>query len=274
MACFQGNIFSRSLSMETQLYVSLPQDGRRYLGNGRPKTLILLHGISDNASGWARRSQADYFADKYGIAIVMPEVQRSFYQDMRFGLKYYSYIAKELPDLIGDMFNISTKYEDMMVAGLSMGGYGALRVAFGNPERFSVCGAFSAACDITSAINNREFAKGVDIGYNLPNELVAMFGTDFVLPDDCDLYKLVAKVSKGTVKPRLYQACGTEDFTYQMNLDFAKVCRTLPLDFLFEEWAGLHDWDFWNVALEKMLQHFLGEPTIQAQGMNLKEFQK
>ena len=258
MAFFQGNIFSKSIGMETQLYVSLPQDGRRYVSNKLPKSLILLHGISDNASGWARRSQLDYFAEKFGIAVFVPEVQRSFYQDMTYGGKYYSYIAEELPQLISSMFNCSTKREDMMVAGLSMGGYGAIRVAFGSPERFSMCGAFSAACDLSGMLKDREFWKGQgDIGDNIVNEFIASFGPEFTLPDECDLYKLVKRVSEQDIRPSLYMTCGHDDFIHNMSLDFSRFCETLPLDFTYEEWPGIHDWDFWNPSLEKMLAHFL-----------------
>ena len=261
MAFFQGNIYSKAIGMETQLYVSMPQDGRRYCTGKLPKTLILLHGISDNASGWARRSQADYFAEKYGIAVFIPEVQRSFYQDMRYGGAYYTYISAELPKMIGDMFNVSVKRDDMMVAGLSMGGYGAIRIAFGRPDIFAYCGAFSAACDIKSMMDNRETLKGIgDFGYNFVNELAAALGTNFKLPMDSDLFNLVEEVSKGPVKPKFYLACGTEDFFYQMNVDFSVYCNSLPVDIKYEEWPGIHDWDFWNVALERMLKYFLGVP--------------
>lgn len=261
MAFFHGNIFSKSIGMETQLYVSMPHDGRQYKGDGNPKTLLLLHGISDNASGWARRSQADYFADKYGISIFIPEVQRSFYQDMCYGGKYYTYISSELPDLIRKMFKVSTEREDLMVAGLSMGGYGAMRVAFGAPDRFSICGAFSAGCDMKTLLQKREEFVGVgDTGDNLINEFIAAFGPDFMLSDDSDLYKLVEKVSRQSEKPSLYHTCGTEDFIYPMNAEFAKFCKQLPLTYTYEEWPGLHDWDFWNPSLEKFLKHFVPIP--------------
>ncbi len=248
--------------METQIYVTLPQDGRRYEAKTPPKSLMLLHGISDNASGWARRSQADYFADRYGIAVLIPEVQRSFYQDMRYGEAYYTYVSDELPRLAGELFHLSQKREDRMVAGLSMGGYGAIRVAFSRPDLFGCCGAFSAGSDLQAIVDHREQMNGTgDIGFNFPNELIGVFGNDVILPEDADLYRLLGKCSKLTVKPGLYLACGTEDIVYAMNCDLRKYCESLPLDFKYEEWPGIHDWDFWNVALERMLKHFLGGPT-------------
>lgn len=268
MAFFQGNIYSKALGMETQLYVSLPQDGRNGLAQSLPKSLILLHGISDNASGWARRSQADYFATKYGISVFIPEVQRSFYQDMRYGAAYYTYISEELPKLMSVLFRVSDRREDRMVAGLSMGGYGAIRVAFGRPDLFGYCGAFSAGCDLQAIVDNRERVNGTgDMGFNFPNELAAAIGTDYILAEDADLYRLLGKVSKTDEKPKFYLACGTEDFVYSMNVELKDYCNTLALDFLYEEWPGIHDWDFWNVSLERMLKHFLGEaPKPEMQG--------
>jgi S-formylglutathione hydrolase FrmB len=182
---------------------------------------------------------------------------------MRYGGAYYTYISDELPKLLGAMFRVSVKREDMMVAGLSMGGYGAIRVAFGRPDIFAYCGAFSSVCDIRNMVDNRESMSNTgDIGYNFPNELVAAFGQDFKVSEDSDLYKLVAKASKNPAKPKFYMACGTEDFIYWMNVDFSAYCRTLPLDIQYEEWPGTHDWDFWNVALERMLKHFLDEPSM------------
>lgn len=258
MAFFVGNVFSRSLMMETQLSVSLPKDGRQYVERGATKTLVLLHGISDNASGWARHSQVDYFAEQYDVAVLMPEVQRSFYQDMELGLAYYRYVAEELPALAAKLFNLSTRREDMMVAGLSMGGYGALRVAFGNPQAFSMCGAFSSACDLRYMVEHvAEFSGQGEIGTRQDKEYAACFGSDYVIPDDSDLFSLVERVSRQEPKPRVYMSCGTEDFIRAQSLKFRDFCRTLPLDFTFEEWSGEHTWDFWNPSLRKMLEHFL-----------------
>ena len=78
MALFHGDLFARTLGYETQVYVSVPQDGRRYNKAGPVKTLILLHGISDNASGWIRYGLADAMAAKYNIAVVVPEGLKSF----------------------------------------------------------------------------------------------------------------------------------------------------------------------------------------------------
>jgi S-formylglutathione hydrolase FrmB len=258
MALFAGNIFSRTMMMETQLYVSMPQDGRYYKKSPPPKTLILLHGISDNAAGWIRNSMAEFMANQYGIALVVPEVQRSFYQDMKYGLPYYSYITRELPRLVSELFHLSVKREDLMVAGLSMGGYGALKCAFGSPDVFSACGAFSSACDVKYMTANFKEIEGVgEVGHRMEFELAGQFGEDRKVPDESDINWLVEKTSGATVKPRLYMTCGTEDGLLEMNHRLRDHIKSLPIDCIYEEWAGIHDWIFWNESLRRMLAHFL-----------------
>jgi S-formylglutathione hydrolase FrmB len=258
MALFAGNIFSRTMMMETQLYVSMPQDGRYYKKVPSPKTLFLLHGISDNAAGWIRNSMAELMANQYGIALVVPEVQRSFYQDMKYGLSYYSYITRELPLLVSTLFNLSVKREDLMVAGLSMGGYGALKCAFGSPDVLSACGAFSSACDVRNMAKNFKETEGVgEVGYRMGYELIGQFGEDREVPDDSDIYALTEKVSKTQTKPKLYMTCGTEDGLLEMNHKLRDHIKTLPIDYHYEEWSGVHDWIFWNEALKRFLAHFL-----------------
>jgi S-formylglutathione hydrolase FrmB len=262
MALFAGNIFSRELMMETQLYVSMPQDGRTYKPAPPPKTLILLHGISDNAGGWIRKSMAEEWANRYGIALVVPEGQRSFYQDMKYGLRYFSYITSELPGLCASLFNLSIKREDLMIAGLSMGGYGAMLSAFGHPEVFSICGAFSSACDIRALVKNyREMEGQGEIGYRMGCEYTGIFGEDRNVPETSDLYYLAEKVSREIQKPRLYMACGTEDTLAGQNHALRDHIRTLPIDFNYEEWPGVHDWLFWNEALRRMLAYFF--PSVE-----------
>lgn len=93
MGFFSGNIYSASMRMETQVNVILPQDGRNYTWDQKPKTLILLHGLSDNASTWMRLSSIERYAQMYNLAVVMPEVQRSWYQDNSYGMRMFTYIA-------------------------------------------------------------------------------------------------------------------------------------------------------------------------------------
>ena len=108
--------------------------------------MVFLHGAYGDYSDWARLTGIERYAQAHKIAVVMPSADNSFYQDMYRGGKYLTYFTRELPDYIARLFPVSTKREDTFVAGLSMGGYGAVRVAFEMPERFGAAASLSALC--------------------------------------------------------------------------------------------------------------------------------
>lgn len=162
MAFFKGSIRSQSLGMDTGLTVVLPFD-RAAVPETECPTVYLLHGHGENADVWTRMTSAERYANAYGVALVMPEVQRSFYTDMAMGLSYFSYVTKELPDTCQRLFHLSSRREDRFVAGLSMGGYGALKLGaalsrpvcglrrlfrlpgYGSAARYSYAGGFRPA---------------------------------------------------------------------------------------------------------------------------------
>ncbi|GMO48730.1 MAG: alpha/beta hydrolase family protein [Termitinemataceae bacterium] len=262
MAFLSGNIYSRSIVMDTHIGIFLPQDGRRYIWEDKPKTLILLHGLSDDASVWMRRTSVERYAERYNLALVMPEVQRSFYTDMKNGQKYYQYIAYELPQLIEKMFSVSIEREDLMIAGLSMGGYGAMRIAFDNPDRFAYCGAFSGAYDIAALV--RDAPKMVDILGDFPADIRGIFGENPVIPKELEIPEILknakSKADKLNVSlPKLYMACGTYDFIHKQSNDIHNLLNELEIGHRYTELIGkYHEWDVWDGAIETFLRHCLG----------------
>ncbi|MHC6201634.1 alpha/beta hydrolase [Breznakiellaceae bacterium SP9] len=263
MAFLSGNIYSKSLVMDTRIELFLPQDGRRYIWKERPKTLFLLHGLSDDASVWGRRTAVERYAERYNLALVMPEVHRSFYNDMKNGQKYYRYITEELPALLETMFSVSLKREDLLIAGLSMGGYGALRCAFDHPERFGYCGAFSGAYDLRALI--RDAPNMVETLGDWPADVRGIFGETPHLHEAADIPAILKKAkthstSNGTPLPQLYMVCGTADFIYRQSLDTHALLTELGIEHRFDEFRGaFHEWDVWDEAIERMLKLFLGE---------------
>jgi S-formylglutathione hydrolase FrmB len=259
MAFLTGNLYSKSLVMDTRIDLFLPQDGRRYVWGENPKTLILLHGLSDDASVWSRRTAVERYAERYNLALVMPEVHRSFYQDTKNGQKYYTYITEELPDLLEKMFSVSLKRDDLLIAGLSMGGYGALRCAFDKPERFGYCGAFSGAYDLRALVKDAD--SMVDILGDFPADIRGIFGEKPEVPESAEIPFILKKAKKsGVTLPKLYMVCGTADFIYQHTLDVHRRLGELGIEHIYEEFEGkFHEWDVWDEAIEKMLKHFLGE---------------
>ena len=146
MALLHVDFFSRVLSMCVQMDVILPQETKGQIGmagkGGRNyPTLYLLHGLSDDHTIWQRRTSIERYVSDMGMAVVMPTTARCWYTDSPSG-KYFSYIADELPEICREFFpNMSPSREDTYIAGLSMGGYGAFKIAMSRSERFSMAAA-------------------------------------------------------------------------------------------------------------------------------------
>src|SRR3954463_9504927 len=154
MAFLDVHCFSDALGLSVSFYVLLPQQTTRQIGlaggekRAQYPTLYLLHGLSDDHTIWMRRTSIERYAAAKNIAVVMPAVARSFYQDMASGARYWTFVSEELPALCQQFFPLSPAREDNFVAGLSMGGYGALRLGLARPEKFAAAASLSGALDI------------------------------------------------------------------------------------------------------------------------------
>ena len=255
MAFLICNPYSASLVMETQVCVMLPHDSRSGLIREPAKVVYLLHGVKEGSMGWPKRSTVMSLAEKYNVAVVMPEVQRSFYADMRYGLRYFTYTAYELPELCETMFNISSRREDTYIAGLSMGGYGALKIGMNRPDKFGHIASFSGVCDLRANIRP-------DMDPNIRRDLVAAFGEQLEIPDDQDNVWLSQQIAKlpAAQQPSIYQTCGTEDPLIGNNRSFRDHMQGLGLaDYAYEEWPGIHKWPFWEQSIHKTFARWFGE---------------
>src|SRR3990172_3362593 len=131
------------------LNIILPDPGQMNdIPVSQRKVLYLLHGLSDDASAWQRYSPIEILARRYGLVVVMPSVGRSFYADLPNGQKYFAYLTEELPHYLQDVFGILPRPEYTMIAGLSMGGYGALKAALAFPERYFAAASFSGVLSL------------------------------------------------------------------------------------------------------------------------------
>lgn len=145
MAKFDGNIMSIALGMETSISVYLPHDDEKYHKNQKPlRTLILLHGFTGKHSNWHRYTALERYAADNNIAVITPDGGYSMYANMAYGQNYFDYVSTELVEIIHKMFRLPVDRENLFIGGLSMGGYGALKVALTCPDRFSKCIAFSS----------------------------------------------------------------------------------------------------------------------------------
>lgn len=249
MALFQMQVYSEALGMQTTVNVIIPQrstSGEIGINNnssdGKYKCLYLLHGLSDDHSIWLRRTSIERYASDYGICVVMPFAGRSFYTDMKYGEKYYTYISEELPDLICEFFNVSDKREDTYIAGLSMGGYGALKIALKNPQRFGAAAGLSSVADI---VGTADMFKDVHI---------PIFGEDIIIPDSENLFELAKIQNENPLKPRIYMGVGTEDFLYEGNVKLRDLFKTLDYDYTYRQSPGVHCWEFWDEYIQYVLE--------------------
>lgn len=244
MAYFNSTFFSSTLCMMTDVAVVIPDNGVKRLENGDYPVLFLLHGLSDNHTAWSRRTKLDLYAEETGIAIVMPEVQRGFYQNMAYGLPYYTYIVDELPKLCNQFFRTTLDPAHTFVAGLSMGGYGAMRCALTYPERYAKAACTSAVTDVCRFFETNPCGMG-------KAEITSLFGDG--IEEDEDLFKLAAS---GKTFPPIYQVCGESDFLIEDNRRFHAHLEECGVVHTYEEWAGAHEWRFWDTAIEKFLRFF------------------
>jgi putative tributyrin esterase len=248
------NFFSETLGLLSTMYVLLPQ---RMLADVRSKrmpkyrTLYLLHGHSDDHTAWMRWSSIEKYAEGLNLAVVMPAVHLSFYNDMAYGPAYWQFVSEEVPALVRDMFSLSPKRDDNFVAGLSMGGYGAFKMALTHPERYAAAASLSGAVDINDVVRK---VKNDPLNKAWLVEMRNVFGDLSKVPGSKhDLFALAKKVAKGSVKPRLFQCCGTEDDLYPQNVRFRDAVWKLPLDLIYEEGPGEHNWAYWDKNIQNVL---------------------
>ena len=247
MAFLDVHCYSETLAMSVSFYVLLPE------GPVRPPypTLYLLHGLSDDHTIWLRRTSIERYAAARNLAVVMPAVARSFYQDMASGLRCWTFLSEELPTLCRQWFPLSEDREDNFAAGLSMGGYGALRLALARPDRFAAAASLSGALDLARRL--REAGKEGSLVSR--GEWEGMFGRELASGGtDCDLFALARKVSESKgPKPKLFLCCGTEDPLLEENRAFRKHLDAVKLPNTYEESPGQHDWGYWDSQIQRVL---------------------
>ena len=125
MALLQVDFFSEVLGMCTQMSVILPQRTSRQIGmtgtvrEGKYPAVFLLHGMTDDHTTWCRRTSIERYVSELGIAVIMPEVQLGWYTDTKYGMRYQTFLCRELPGICREFFpNISDRKEDILAAGV------------------------------------------------------------------------------------------------------------------------------------------------------------
>jgi S-formylglutathione hydrolase FrmB len=245
MALLRCDFFSEALEVGTSMTVLLPQPSDQQIGvsaraPGPEDTpvLYLLHGLSDDSSAWLRFSSIERYAAEVGLAVVMPQVGRSFYADEVTGGRYWTFLSEELPAVVSSFFHVSQRREDTFVAGLSMGGYGALRWALHQPERFAAAASLSGALDVAALYDDRRPLFDRVFG-GRPH-------------GDDDLFALLGRADAEAV-PALYVGCGTEDPLLPGSVRFTEEATAAGCDVRVDLRPGEHEWGLWDATIRDVL---------------------
>lgn len=259
MAFLQVNFISQALMRTVTMNVLLPADklalpGEMPKSEDTPyKTLYLLHGILGNYTDWVNGTNIQRWSDEKNVAVVMPSGENMFYLDQEKSYAMYGeFIGKELVDITRKMFPLSDKREDTFIAGLSMGGYGALRNGLKYHETFGYIGALSSAL-IIDGLEKRTDENPLFMETRSYAE--AIFGDlSTVKESDKNPEWLALKLKQEGVKlPKIYMACGVDDSLMAANIKFYNTLKSAGIDIVFEEGPGSHEWDFWNRYIKKVL---------------------
>ncbi len=259
MAFFEMRYHSDALKVGVSVNVIIPERAKTLIGmtsGGADtyKTLYLLHGLSDDHTIWMRRTSIERYAAEYGIAVVMPSVGRSWYTDTAYGANYFTFVTQELPRVCRGFFKgMSDKREDTFIAGLSMGGYGALKAALCCPETFGGCASLSGAFDIFAPrrLANLSEWQGI-FGFDLKDP-AQLRGTEH------DVYALVEKnKAAGIPFPKLYLWCGLKDSLLDSNRQMRDLMESLEIPHVYRESEGDHSWKWWDLHIQNALNDLLG----------------
>ena len=259
MALLQMNLMSESLMRTVNVNVILPADKLPLPGalrkDARPyKTLYLLHGILGSQIDWLSGTNIQRWAEEKDLAVVMPAGENGFYLDREAAHALYGeFIGKELVELTRAMFPLSHRREDTFLAGLSMGGYGALRNGLKYHENFGYIAGLSSA-NIVEGIEDR--TDDVQAFFASRSFAESFLGDlSKVKNSDKDIKWLAEQLSSaGAERPKVYLACGTQDDLLNRNRDLRDALRGYGFAVTYQEAPGGHDWDFWNSQIKQVLE--------------------
>lgn len=283
MSLIQMNFESQYLGCNHEITVILPDKPRQltpkefYSCGKKYKVLWLLHGTFGDHSDWLRKSNIELYACERDVIVVMPSAMNSDYASWPgFGIGYdmWSYLTEELMPLVYNWFPASDKREDNFIAGLSMGGGGVLKYALGHPEKFGGAAVLSSCArdlgylkpfaDLTAAefrakaeageipgLNNRFGARTINVVCKYPTV------GDYLRSPENTWDILADLVKAGKELPKLYAACGKNDFLYDAYATFKAYCQELGVPVKFEEIEGFtHEWRFWDLTIQHAMTYF------------------
>lgn len=241
-------------------------DGSRAYAASPWPTLYLLHGFSGSRSAWLRGTDIEKWVAEHACAVVMPDGGNRFYIDNEeTGERYGAMVGQELVDVTRRMFSLSRAREDTAIGGLSMGGFGAILNGLRYADTFGAVIALSSALITDEVAGMTPEGGGNNIapyGYyrNTFGEPSRLLGTAK------DPKHLARERANDAERPRMFLACGSEDFLYPNNLDFHQ--HLTAIGYSHEWWVrpGVHDYVFWSMAMRAAMEWWKGGVSHEDRG--------
>ena len=249
MAILKINYFSEVLGMVRDVSVIYPEAVKnpdKDVEMTDIPVLYLLHGMSGNQDTWLNRSGIDRLIRHTNLAIVMPSTDLAWYTNTTYGARYYDAIVDELPKVLHNFLpNLSTKREKNFIAGLSMGGYGAFKIALAS-NKFSYAASLSGALSFETmpqdSLGDLAYWEGIfgdlDRFYQSKNS-IQQLASDF-------------ESKFGSRKPILYAWCGHQDFLYEANNLAVTDLKKKAFDITYETSDGTHEWYYWTKMIDRV----------------------
>lgn len=216
----------------------------------------LLHGLSDDHTAWVRWTGIERYVDPLPLIVVMPNGERGFYTDAQDNASaaFETAITRDLIGFMDGAFKTVASREGRVIGGLSMGGYGAVKLALKHPDLF--CAAVSHSGALAAASHP---LTGTD---PWQAEQRKIFGEH---PEGGpeDLGALAQRVPPPR-RPALRIDCGTDDFLLDANRAFHARLEALGYAHDYQEFPGGHSWDYWDLHVQEALAFFARQLKLKA----------
>lgn len=254
MATLRIKFLATSIQMQMHLLVFLPESIARpdAAPDAGLKVLWLLHGEGGDCSDWTRLSMIEHHAQRAGIALVMPDLANSMCMDMvHGGYPYFTYLSTDLPRHLHHLVRVlSKRQEDNFVAGVSTGGYGAVKWMLTAPQMFSACACLSGDIDMVSALRERQ-ARGA-----LSDDWMAAFGdADRLAGTPHDALALCVQLARrGDAVAPIHLAFSAREDGVQRQRETARRLRELGLPVQVHETTDDHGWTLWDARIKDFIE--------------------
>lgn len=243
---------SKSLGEQRRVSILLPPGYET--STARYPVLYLLHGYGDDQTAWSTKSNLTAYGAHHQMIVVMPDGSKSWYVNAAHDdkAKFEDYIAKDLISFVDTHYRTLPVPRARAIAGLSMGGYGAMTVGLKNYKQYAAIASFSGAVDFAHNPINRGKTQAERDATD--KEWMRVFGAkDSPDRDARDPFVLFEKVPVAEM-PLLFITCGGEDFLIEGNRQLVGKLAAKRVPYEYREVSPReHTWDFWDDSIRQFL---------------------